>query len=369
MDRLQEIFDKKTLSHNDLKYLLNIEVGDELLRMYNEAYRIKVETSGKMVYFRGIIEFSNICDKNCFYCGIRHDNKNIVRYMMTLDEILEAAKWVHEVGYGSIVLQSGERRDEKFVSFVEDAVRGIKDISDGKLGITLSFGEQSKKTYQRWYNAGAHRYLIRIETSNPKLYARLHPNDHDFGYRFECLEYLREVGYQVGTGVMIGLPGQTIDDLADDILFFRDNDIDMIGMGPYIPHKDTPMADSLEGDFKYIRERQLDLALKMIGATRICLKDVNIAATTALQALDDIGRELGIRAGANIIMPNVTDTKYRRGYQLYENKPCLDENSSMCQDCLEGRIAKLGETIGYNKWGDSPHYFKRTGEKGDSPHT
>jgi biotin synthase len=189
------------------------------------------------------------------------------------------------------------------------------------------------------------------------LYKSLHPQDHDFNERYKCLQDLKESGYQVGTGVMFGFPGQKLEDLVDDIMFFKEKDIDMIGMGPYIPHPDTPLAEKVEG---YNKEKQLQLALKMIALTRLYLKDVNIASTTALQALKHDGREYGLKAGANIIMPNITHTKYRESYKLYDGKPCLDENATMCKACLAGRIGGIGEEIGYNEWGDSPHFKKRT---------
>ncbi len=344
--------------------LLESKEEETRQELYRNAYRIKLKEVGKSVYFRGIIEFSNICVKNCFYCGIRRDNNRFKRFSMTEKEILDCAKLAHDYCYGSIVLQAGERRDPEFVDFVETVVGKIKKISEGKLGITLSLGEQSAETYRRWFHAGAHRYLIRIETSNRKLYQSLHPEDHDFDRRLTCISALREIGYQVGTGVMVGLPDQTIGDLADDILFFRKLDVDMIGMGPYIVHHDTPLAKKM---VNFDPKRQLRLGLNMIAVSRIILKDVNIAATTALQALDPMGRELGLKAGANIIMPNITHTRYRTGYRLYDNKPCLDENAGLCRTCLHRRIEGIGETIGYNEWGDSPHFFRRNPEKGSPP--
>lgn len=221
----------------------------------------------------------------------------------------------------------------------------------------MSLGEHSPETYRKWFELGSHRYLLRIETTNRELFKKLHPDD-DFDERIACMESLREIGYQVGTGIMIGIPGQTAEDLAKDILFFKENDIDMIGMGPFIPHSDTPMADSIE-DFEKNKERQLEMGLKMIAITRIVLKDVNIASTTALQALHPVGREMGLKAGANIIMPNVTETKFRSGYQLYDNKPGIDENSESSRNALDSSISEIGEEIGYNQWGDSPHFRKK----------
>ena len=348
--------DYQNMTKADMIYLLESDQQDDYDKLMEAAYAMKNANVGHKAYYRGIIEFSNICAKDCYYCGIRASNGKVSRFAMSIEEIVECAELSWKMNYGSVVLQSGERTDEEFVSFVEEAILAIKKMSNNELGITISLGEQSEETYQRWYAAGAHRYLIRIETSNNELYKTLHPRDHDFDERYECLNRLRRAGYQVGTGVMIGLPGQTMEDLVNDIIFFKEQDIDMIGMGPYIPHHDTPMASEVK-DFN--KERQLRLGLKMIALARLYLKDVNIASTTALQALLHEGRELGLQAGANIIMPNITHTKYRDGYKLYDNKPCTDENATMCRACLEGRIGKIGEDIGYSEWGDSPHYKKR----------
>mgnify|MGYP001182255117 CR=1 FL=1 len=344
------------MNKNDLLQWLETTDPSRLEELYAEAYRVKCEHVGAVVYFRGIIELSNICQKNCLYCGIRKGNHNVERYQMSLDEIAQTAYLAHQMKYGSIVLQSGERQDDAFTQFIEEAIKKIKHVSEGRLGITLSLGEQSKETLQRWFKAGAHRYLLRIETSNESLYQKIHPDDHSFQERFACLNTLRREGYQVGTGVMIGLPFQTLEDLADDILFFQKENVDMIGMGPYIVHEDTPLAQKAK-DFD--GKKNLELGLKMIALTRILLKDVNIASTTALQSLSPEGRELGLKAGANIIMPNMTPTKYRKSYRLYDNKPCLDENALLCRGCLENRIDSIGEKIGYDRWGDSPHFLKR----------
>ncbi len=363
-DIFDKVDNKKELSKADIKYLLEIENKDELQQLFNKAYDIKSTNIGKKVWFRGIIEFSNICRKDCYYCGIRKSNKTVERFMMKEEEILEGAEWAYKQNYGSVVLQSGERDDPYFVDFITSVLEKIKKLSNGELGITISLGEQSKKTYRRWFNAGAHRYLLRVETTNTELYKKLHPEDHSLENRIACLRSLKEVGYQLGTGVMIGLPMQTIDDLVNDILFFKEIDADMIGMGPYIVSENTPTAEYID-DYTAIKENQYKLALKMIAATRIYLRDVNIASTTALQALKTYGREMGLKAGANIIMPNVTDTKYRSNYQLYEDKPCVDESSDLCMGCLEGRILKIDETVGLGEWGDSPHFKKKTGKIGN----
>jgi biotin synthase len=349
---------EKKLCKEDLLFLLGLNEKEEMKRLYETAYVVKTRFVGKKVYFRGIIEFSNICRKNCYYCGIRRGNRKLTRYSMTFDEIIESARWAYENGYGSVVLQSGERRDARFVRFIEDVIKEIKKISSDQLGITLSLGEQRADTYRRWWDAGAHRYLMRIETSNELLYRRLHPVDHSFDERLKSLAMLNTIGYQTGTGVMIGLPGQTMQDLADDILLFEKIDVAMIGMGPYLPHYDTPLyREGLSCGLS--KEDLLNLTLKMIATTRIYLKDVNIASTTALQAMAPTGREMGLMAGANIIMPNVTDVQYRSLYQLYDDKPCINENSDACLNCLGNRIHSIGETIGYNEWGDSPHFRNR----------
>ncbi len=341
---------------NILQELLSTEGKENLQALYNKAYDVKKQYVGTTVYLRGLIELSNICSKNCYYCGIRSGNQEIKRYQISYDEAIAEAKLCLQMHYGSIVIQAGEREDKSWIDFITKFIQGIKELSEGKLGITLSLGEQDLEVYQRWFEAGAHRYLLRIETSNKELYRTLHPDNHSFEKRLKCLNLIQECGYQVGTGVMIGLPGQTIEDLANDILFFYDLDVDMLGMGPFIPHHNTPL--------KYLAEsfnplEALTMGLKMIAVCRIALKDVNIASTTALQALHPLGRELGLTAGANVLMPNITDTKYREGYQLYEGKPGLNETAIQLQKELEQRIIAIGETIGYDEWGDSKHYYNR----------
>jgi biotin synthase len=351
---------RQALSRDDLVALLSISDEAELKALYDCAYAIKAEEVGKVAYFRGIIECSNICMKDCYYCGIRKSNEKVERFLMDEEEIFKEAVWAYEADYGSCVIQSGERQDEHYVSMIERVVKRIKEATGGRLGITLSLGEQSEEVYRRWREAGAHRYLLRIETTNPALYARLHPADHSLETRKECLHRLKKSGWQVGTGVMIGLPHQTMEDLADDILFMKEIDIDMVGMGPYIPHRDTPMGREIPPYTEEEKRARLTLGLKMIAVTRIALRDINIAAATALQALEYTGREQGLKCGANIIMPNVTETKFRPNYALYDDKPCTDENSSMCRGCLSGRIKGIGETVGFGEWGDSKHYARRT---------
>ncbi len=348
---------------DDIIRMLSLKQDDvsAVARLRENACRVMRAEAGNLVYYRGIIEFSNICIRDCRYCGIRKSNKKVSsRYTLTREEIVNTALWCADQGYGSVVLQSGERRDPAFIDFVESIVGEIKERSKSEhlpegLGITLGVGEQDLETYQRLYKAGAHRYLLRIETTNPELYRRLHPHPQKLEERIECLRLLAEAGFQVGTGVMIGIPGQTIEMLADDILFFKEMNIDMIGMGPYIVHPDADMADEGMMD----KPELMQLALNMIAATRLVLRDVNIAATTALQALYPDGREQGLGYGANVTMPNLTPQSVRKGYQLYEGKPNLDESGEECANSLLGRIRSSGRDVGFNQWGDSPHAAAR----------
>ena len=355
MKTFQEIVLQDDFSRNDLATLLLAE-GEQRQQLFQRAQTVKLQTVGNKVYFRGLVEFSNICAKDCLYCGIRKSNEKVVRYEASDDEILEACRFAWVNRFGSVVLQSGELSSPQFVQRVDRLLRKIKELSGGELGITLSCGEQSLETYRLWRESGAHRYLLRIESSNPELYRKIHPeNDfHSFERRLQALKDLKAAGYQLGTGVMIGFPFQTIEDLADDLLFFKKIDVDMVGMGPYIEHEDTPLYE-FRNDLK-TRQERFDLALKMVAVLRLLMPDINIAAATALQAIDPAGREKALTIGANIIMPNLTPCDYRKEYRLYEDKPCLDEDAELCRNCLEARIELAGCEIGYGEWGDSKHF-------------
>jgi len=355
---IETILTKDELSKDDLIYMLSCtEEEERKLFKYSKAVREK--EIGKGVYLRGLIEFSNICKKDCLYCGIRKSNTKVARFNIEDKHILNAAKFAYDNDYGSIVLQGGERDDDEFIKRIDNLLKEIKNLSNDKLGITLSVGEQTRKTYQKWFESGAHRYLLRIESSNKNLYYKIHPKDknHSFETRLGCLKTLQDIGYQTGTGVMIALPHQTIEDLANDLLFFKEFNIDMVGMGPYIEHSDTPLyADK---DLLTPQKDRFILSLHMIACLRILMKDINIAAATALQAIDPIGREKAINIGANIIMPNITPTEERVLYQLYQDKPCTDEGADECYSCIEKRIKMANCEVKYNEWGDSLHYKKR----------
>ncbi len=355
---VKDILDKEDFSKENLITLLQSS-GEDRLLLFTRSGKIKADNIGNKVWFRGLIEFSNVCGKDCLYCGIRKGNKNLTRYNLSDEEIIEAAKFAWKNRYGSIALQSGELESPDFTERVEKLLNKIKELSRGELGITLSVGEQKPEVYKRWFDAGAHRYLLRVEATNEKLYNKIHPlnSKHSFRKRMDCLKSLQDTGYQTGTGVMIGLPYQTLDDLAGDLLFMKDFNIDMCGMGPYIEHADTPLIEVKE-TLLPLQER-FDLTLKMIAIIRIMMKDINIVAATALQAIDPIGREKAVKIGANIIMPNITPGKYRDSYKLYDNKPCTDDSAEDCQSCLEARVSLADCDVVYGEWGDSKHYENR----------
>lgn len=319
------------------------------------AYKTKVETIGPEVYLRGLIEISNICVKDCLYCGIRRDVR-CQRYELSEEEVIAAARNAAGRRFGSVVIQGGERTDPAFISKITRLIKAIKNIEpaiegDPPLGITLSLGEQKKEVYEEWFDAGAHRYLLRIESSNPDLFHKIHPNDplHSYDRRLRALYDLKETGYQAGTGAMIGLPFQTAEDMADDLLFYKEFDAPMIGMGPYNPHPETPLT--LRGAQYPSAERRFALGLKMIALLRLLMPDINIAAATALEVLDPRGREKGILSGANVIMPNITPVEQMVKYNLYDRKTLL-RDGSLSFDPESGII------IGYGQWGDSKHLVK-----------
>jgi len=329
-----KIDSEEDLTKDELCYLLSLKDPEQLEFLYNKADKIRKKYVGDEVHLRGLIEFSNYCRNNCLYCGIRRDNKHIKRYRMEMDEILNTAILASRMGYKTVVLQSGE--DMYYTTDkLAELIKLIKNKAD--LAITLSIGERPYEDYVKFYEAGADRYLMRFETSNPELYARIHP-DSSFENRMNILKWLKQIGYQTGSGIMIGLPGQSIEDLARDILKFKELDLDMIGVGPYICHQDTPLAGNPDGT--------AEMTLKVIALTRIVTKNTHIPATTALATLRPAdGREKALEAGANVIMPNVSPVKYREFYELYPNKICIRENAKQCNDCIKRRILSIGRSV------------------------
>ncbi len=343
----------------EVEFLL---LEDETL--LERAHNIKGDYVGYVTYLRGLIELSNSCIKNCLYCGIRKDNSNVERYSLTDDEVLSAARYAYENRYGSIAIQSGEMVSTEHTARITRLLHKIKEMSNGELGVTLSLGEQRRETYEEWFKAGAERYLLRIESSNEELYNRIHPNNslHSYRSRIEALHTLRDTGYQVGTGVMIGLPFQTKQNLVEDLLFFKSMNIDMCGMGPYLSHCDAPLSQ-YDGLLWSIEER-FEMTLRMVATLRIVMPTINIAATTALQAIDPTGREKALWAGANVIMPNITPVTTRAQYKLYENKPISEDCLDVQDKSLFERIVNAGDEIGFGEKGTSRHYRNRKKAKG-----
>ncbi len=298
------------------------------------ADRLRAQTMGEAVHLRGIIEFSNHCRKNCLYCGLRRHNDSLERYRLTREEILEAAIRAWQIGYKTVVLQSGE--DLYFsTDLMADIICEIKSRTE--LAITLSLGERDKSAYSAWRKAGADRYLLRIETTDEKIFRELHPDD-DLDKRKRCLFVLKELGYQLGSGVMAGLPGQDALSLAKDVIWMRELGAEMIGIGPFIPHPRTPLKNEKGGT--------IEQALRLVAVLRLVFPYAHIPATTAMGTLDPLGREKALQAGANVMMPNITPTRVRPLYELYPNKICLDENADRCFDCVASRIISLNRTIG-----------------------
>lgn len=317
-------------SKSEIINLLKDESQNDWLFSY--ADKIRQKYVGDKVHLRGLIEFSNICKCTCKYCGLRYENKDLKRYRISSNEILKYAKNAVSLGYKTLVLQSGE--DSFYTQ--EILVPLIKEIKKLDVTLTLSIGERSFEDYKAFRNAGADRYLIRIETTDRNLYKELHPN-MSFENRLRCLSDLRKLGFEVGSGCLIGLPNQTIESIADDILFFKENNFDMIGVGPFIPHPQTPLNNSKQGSF--------ELALKVMAIIRIMLPDINIPATTAMETLNPNGRIIALKSGANVVMPNVTTKEYRKKYEIYPNKICINENTDKCRFCIENKIKSIGRTI------------------------
>jgi len=300
--------------------------------LFKLADKVRAENVGDEVHLRGLIEFSNICKNSCKYCGLRSSNKEISRYRILKDEIIDCVRNASELGYKTIVLQSGE--DEYYDR--ERIVEIIRAVKKFDTALTLSIGERSTEDYKAFKDAGADRYLIRIETTDRDLYKQMHPN-MSFDNRLRCLNDLRKLGYEVGTGCLVGLPAQTLESLADDILFFKEIQADMVGIGPFIPHPQTPLANENAGSFM--------LALKVMALTRIMLPDINIPATTAMETLNPNGRIIALKSGANVVMPNVTNKKYRAKYEIYPNKICINDEPEKCRDCISGKIQSIGRKV------------------------
>jgi len=300
--------------------------------IFAAADRVRHRYVGDEVHLRGLIEFSNICKQNCLYCGLRKDNKNLDRYRLEPEVVIDFARKAREYGYRTVVLQSGE--DACYTAAqMADIIRKIKQLD---IAVTLSVGEKTKEEYKVYKEAGADRYLLRIETTDKALYEAMDPG-MSFENRMRCLADLKELGFEVGSGCLVGLPGQTLQSLADDILFFKTIDADMIGVGPFIPNPDTPLKDAGGGAF--------ELSLKVMAMIRLLLPDINIPATTAMESLHPEGRVIALRSGANVVMPNVTEGDYRRMYALYPGKICINDTPAHCRTCITGKINGIGRRV------------------------
>lgn len=307
------------------------------------AKKIREEHFGNQIYVRGLIEFTNYCKNDCYYCGIRRSNRNAERYRLTMEQILECTDTGYELGFRTFVLQGGEDgyyTDER----LEEIIKAIKE-KHPDCALTLSLGERSRKSYELFYQAGADRYLLRHETADAGHYQRLHPEEMSYQHRMNCLRELKAIGYQVGCGFMVGSPGQTEETLAEDMLFIQEFQPHMVGIGPFVPHHETPFGREPGGT--------VEDTLYLLSLIRILKPTVLLPATTALGTIDPRGREKGILAGANVVMPNLSPTNVRKKYELYDNKICTGDEAAECRSCLSNRMKTIGcELVTYR--GDAP---------------
>lgn len=339
IDKLER---ERVLSKEEFIDLIDSRTPELSDYLFEKARRIREEHYGSDVYLRGLIEFTNYCRNDCYYCGIRKSNKNASRYRLTKEQILSCCAEGYRLGFRTFVLQGGEDgcyTDE----ILTDIIRSIK-TRHPDCALTLSIGERSYESYKTFYNAGADRYLLRHETADPEHYASLHPAGLTLEARKKCLFDLKKIGYEVGSGFMVGSPGQTSEQLAEDMMFLHELQPQMVGIGPFVPHHDTPFASEQGGT--------TELTLFMLAMIRLMLPAVLLPATTALGTIDPAGREKGILAGANVVMPNLSPLEVRDKYLLYDNKICTGDEAAECRNCLEGRISGIGYRIVVDR-GDS----------------
>lgn len=347
-NRGKELFDKlyqdTQLTETEYKELLELHTDKKIAEYgFELARKRQKETFGNEVYTRGLIEISNYCKNDCIYCGIRRSNQNAERYRLSEEEILSCCESGYALGFRTFVLQGGE--DGYYTDdLLEDLLHKIK-AAYPDCAITLSLGERSRESYERLYAAGADRYLLRHETANEAHYGKLHPAEMSLKNRKQCLYTLKEIGYQVGCGIMVGSPYQTIDNLVEDLTFMKALNPHMVGIGPFIPQKDTPFGEMEQGS--------LEMTLFLLAIIRLMLPKVLLPATTALGTIHSRGRELGILAGGNVVMPNLSPVKVRKKYALYDNKICTGEEAAECRGCLGNRMKSIGYKLVVSR-GDSP---------------
>lgn len=329
---VEKLYRTGNLSDDELKRLIECETAENLVEYADE---VRQKYYGKKVFLRGLIEISSYCKNDCYYCGIRRSNKSAERYRLDHDTILECAEIGYKLGFRTFVLQGGEDAfftDDYLCSIICDLKSKYPDCA-----VTLSLGERSYESYRRLKEAGADRYLLRHETADNELYSRLHPLSMSLENRKQCLYNLRELGYQVGTGFMVGAPFQSTENIISDIRFMQELQPQMIGIGVFIPHKDTPFADKKGGT--------LQLNLRLLGILRLMFPKVLLPATTALGTIAPNGRELGLKTGCNVVMPNLSPVDVRKKYSLYDNKICTGEEAAECRNCLQRRIESAGYEI------------------------
>ena len=332
-ESIEQLKQTRDLPDEQLLQLIDHEGDDTAL--FEAADQVRREHYGTDVFLRGLIEFTNYCRNDCYYCGIRRSNRCAERYRLTTEQILSCCDNGYAMGFRTFVLQGGEdprNTDEAICSLVDQIKTRYPDCA-----VTLSIGEKSRSSYQAYFNAGADRYLLRHETATDAHYRRLHPAELSLANRKRCLFDLKEIGFQVGAGFMVGSPGQTTKELLADLRFLQQLQPDMIGIGPFIPHHETPFAQEKPGT--------LELTLRMLSILRLMFPYVLLPATTALGTISPIGRELGLKAGANVMMPNLTPTDARKNYDLYDNKICMDEDAGKCRGCQENRVKSVGYRI------------------------
>ena len=329
IDQLEE---NQILSKDEFIKLLTDISQEDTLYLRQRAREVAKGQFGNKIYTRGLIEFTNYCKNDCFYCGIRRSNRNVSRYRLSLEDILHCCEQGHELGFRTFVLQGGEDlsySDEEMVRIIREIKHKFSDCA-----LTLSIGEQSRESYQRYFEAGADRYLLRHETANEEHYEKLHPKELTLHNRKKCLWTLKEIGYQVGAGFMVGSPYQTIEHIVEDLMFLKELSPQMVGIGPFLPHHDTPFAMEEKGS--------MERTLVLISILRLMIPNALIPATTALGTIHPNGREEGILSGANVVMPNLSPTSVRKDYQLYDNKICTGDEAAECRFCLDNRMKKIG---------------------------
>lgn len=336
IDRLEQ---NKMLEREEYIELLRTMTDENVAYIREKARTVANQHFGNKVYTRGLIEFTNYCKNNCYYCGIRCGNSKVERYRLTKNEILSCCKSGYELGFRTFVLQGGEDLDYTEDEIV-DIIQSIREQYED-CAITLSIGERSYQTYQRFYYAGANRYLLRHETANVDHYSKLHPSNLTLENRKQCLYDLKSIGYQVGTGIMVGSPYQTVEHIAEDLIFINELSPQMIGIGPFLPHHDTPFANEAQGSYEQ--------TLYLISILRLMIPNALIPATTALGTIHPLGREEGILSGANVVMPNLSPIDVRKKYELYDNKICTGEEAAECRVCLHSRMKKIGYELAIDK--------------------